>query len=101
MEVAKLGECQVPATDSYFAPLKEQSLPEDRCIAEDRMMEKWRESTALPHGPVSPWDVPFHIYKSPIFLLKKLCTTRVGNLYSLSLWMRWLHVSLHMTSSDE
>lgn len=48
MEVAKLGECQVPATDSYFAPLKEQSLPEDRCIAEDRMMEKWRESTALP-----------------------------------------------------
>lgn len=48
MEVAKLGEFQVPATDSYFAPLKEQSLPEDRCIAEDRMMEKWRESTALP-----------------------------------------------------
>lgn len=51
--MAKLGECQVPAADSYFAPLKEQNLPADRCIAEDRMMEKWREST-LPLGQPVP-----------------------------------------------
>lgn len=102
MEVAKLGECHIPAAGSSFAPLKEQSLPAVRCIADDRMMGKWRESSTLPLGQPMPMVLSqFHIHTSPVFLLKKLCSTHIGYPYSPSLWMQWLRVSLHMTSSDE
>lgn len=75
MEVAKLGECQVPATDSYFAPLKEQSLPEDRCIAEDRKDDGEMERQYYSTPSVSPCPWPCLSLGFAVSHTQKSCTS--------------------------